>query len=168
MPAHRCAVLLDKNVRSCLAFADVQEILRRAFETVRLMNTSVMNGNPVDGQENVASTMVGQDSNDYMRFYGPIMPPGSVDNLAVQMVHENIFSVLEARTPPWFAQAFRHYLEVGDLSDPGRRRMPAMMRGADGRYLALTRRQLDTIRKAAVPGPGDATALTPGKTMLPS
>jgi hypothetical protein len=148
--------------------ADVQAILRRAFETVRLMNTSVMNGNPVDGQENVASTMVGQDSNDFMRFYGPIMPPGSVDNLVVQIVHENIFSVLEAQTPPWFAQAFRHYLEIGDLSDPGRRRMPAMMRGADGRYLALTRRQLDTIRKVCVPGPGDATSITPGKKALPS
>jgi hypothetical protein len=148
--------------------ADVQEILRRAFETVRLMNTAVMNGNPVDGRENVASTMVRQDSNDFMRIYAPIMPPGSVDSLAVQMVHENIFSILAAQTPPWFAQAFRHYLEIGDLSDPGRRRMPAMMRGADGRYLALTRRQFDTIRKACVPGPGEATSITPGKKSLPS
>jgi hypothetical protein len=148
--------------------ADVQEILRRAFETVRLMNTDVMNGNPVHGRENVASTMVRQDSNDFMRIYAPIMPPGVVDSLAVQLVHENIFSVLETQAPPWFAQAFRHYLEVGDLSDPGRRRMPAMMRGADGRYLALTRRQLDTIRKACIPGPGDATSITPGKKSLPS
>jgi hypothetical protein len=148
--------------------ADVQEILRRAFETVRLMNTAVMNGNPVHGRENVASTMIRQDSNDFMRIYAPIMPSGSVDSLAVQMVHENIFSVLEAQAPPWFAQAFRHYLEIGDLSDPGRRRMPAMMRGADGRYLALTRRQFDTIRKACVPGPGEATSITPGKKSLPS
>jgi hypothetical protein len=148
--------------------ADVREILRRAFETVRLMNTAVMNGNPTHGRENVASTMLRQDSNDFMRIYAPIMPPGSVDSLAVQMVHENIFSVLEAQAPPWFAQAFRHYLEIGDLSDPGRRRMPAMMRGADGRYLALTRRQFDTIRKACVPGPGEATSITPGKKSLPS
>jgi hypothetical protein len=148
--------------------ADVREILRRAFDTVRLMNTAVMNGNPVGGRENVASTMVRQDSNDFMRIYAPIMPPGGVDTLAVQMVHENIFSVLEAEAPPWFAQAFRHYLEIGDLSDPGRRRMPAMMRGADGRYLALTRRQFDTIRKACVPGPGEATSITPGKKSLPS
>jgi hypothetical protein len=42
------------------------------------------------------------------------------------------------------------------------------MRGADGRYLALTRRQFDTIRKACVPGPGDATSITPGKKALPS
>ena len=32
------------------------------------------------------------------------------------------------------------------------------------RYLAFTRRQLDTIRKACVPGPGDATSMTPGET----
>ena len=35
--------------------------------------------------------------------------------------------------------------------------MPALMRGADGRYLALTRRQLELIRKVArgpiAPGP---------------
>lgn len=147
--------------------ADVQALLRRAFETVRLMNTAVMNGNPADGREDVASTMVRQDSADFSRLFAPIMPPSSVDSLTVQAVHENIFSVLEAQLPPWFAQAFRHYLEIGDLSDPGRRRMPAMMRGADGRYLALTRRQLDTIRKACVPGPGDATSITPGETCPP-
>jgi hypothetical protein len=38
---------------------------------------------------------------------------------------------------------------VGDLSNKGRRKMPALMRGADGRALALTRRQVDVIRKAA-------------------
>ena len=46
--------------------------------------------------------------------------------------------------------------------------MPAMMRGADGRYLALTRRQFDTIRKACVPGPGEATSITPGKKSISS
>jgi len=43
----------------------------------------------------------------------------------------------------------RDYDEVGDLSDLGRRKMPAMMRGADGRYLALTRRQVNLIRALA-------------------
>jgi len=32
-------------------------------------------------------------------------------------VHENIFSVLATHAPPWFAQAFRHYLETGDVSE---------------------------------------------------
>jgi hypothetical protein len=31
--------------------------------------------------------------------------------------------------------------------------MPAMMRGADARYMTLTRRQIDLIRKAAERGP---------------
>lgn len=141
--------------------ADVREILRRAFETVRLMNTAVMNGNLIGTSRDVASDMPGQDTNDYRRLYAPIMATGTVDNLAVQAVHENLLSVLEAQVPPWFAQAFREYVEVGDLTDAGRRRMPAMMRGADGRYLALSRRQLDTIRKACVPGPGDKTSITP-------
>jgi hypothetical protein len=56
---------------------------------------------------------------------------------------------LESGVPPWFAQTFRRFNEIGDLTDAGRRRMPAMMRGADGRYLALTRRQLDIIRTAS-------------------
>ena len=38
--------------------------------------------------------------------------------------------------------------EVGDLTDKGRRKMPAMMRGADARYLTLTRRQIDKIKKS--------------------
>jgi hypothetical protein len=141
--------------------ADVREILRRAFETVRLMNTAVMNGNLIGGGNDVASNMTRQDTNDYRRLYAPIMATKTTDAVAVQAVHENLFAVLEEQAPPWFAQAFRGYLQIGDLSDPGRRRMPAMMRGADGRYLALTRRQLAMIRKACVPGPGDATGLVP-------
>jgi hypothetical protein len=39
---------------------------------------------------------------------------------------------------------------VGDLSDLGRRKMPAMMRGAEGRHLVLTRRQIDAVVQAAL------------------
>jgi Tryptophan halogenase len=53
--------------------ADVREILRRAFETVRLMNTAVMNGNLIGGGNDVASNMTRQDTNDYRRLYVPIM-----------------------------------------------------------------------------------------------
>ena len=79
----------------------------------------------------------------------PSWRPGTVDNLAVQAIHEYVFAALESEVPPWFAQTFRRFNEIGDLTDTGRRRMPAMMRGADGRYLALTRRQLDIIRMAS-------------------
>jgi hypothetical protein len=43
----------------------------------------------------------------------------------------------------------RRYDEIGDLSTTGRRKMPALMRGADGRYMALTRRQTDSVQKTA-------------------
>ena len=38
--------------------------------------------------------------------------------------------------------------EVADFTDRGRRKMPALMCGADNNYLALTWRQIDIIRKA--------------------
>jgi hypothetical protein len=143
---------------------DVQDIVRRAFESIRLMNTTVMNGNQVIGH---GSNMTSQDSNDVNRYFAPIMAPGTVDNLAVQAIHEYVFAALESEVPPWFAQTFRRFNEIGDLTDTGRRRMPAMMRGADGRYLALTRRQLDIIRMASglisleQPAPARATPPLP-------
>jgi hypothetical protein len=55
---------------------------------------------------------------------------------------------LAAGTGAWFAGTLRQPEQIGDLSDLGRPRMPALMRGADGRNLALTRRQIDTIAQA--------------------
>jgi hypothetical protein len=132
--------------------ADVEGIVRRAFETVRLLNTAVMNGNPVDGRLASASIMPSQDANDYHRMFGPIMAAALVDNLSVVALHQTVLTALKSGTPAWFADALRHPDEVGDLSDKGRRKMPAMMRGADARYLTLTRRQIDMIRKSASRG----------------
>jgi hypothetical protein len=132
---------------------NAEEILRRAFETVRLMNTAVMNGNTINGRTAVASMMPSQDSNDTSRLFEPIMAPTLVDNLAVLALHQGIFAALRSGTRPWFFDVLRQPEEIGDLSDKGRRKMPAMMRGADGRYLTLTRRQIDIIRKAASKGP---------------
>jgi hypothetical protein len=42
----------------------------------------------------------------------------------------------------------RQYTQVADPSVAVRRLMPALMRGADGRPLALTRRQRNTVEKA--------------------
>lgn len=127
-----------------------EDILRRAFETVRLMNTTIMNGNAdKQGQIDIGSTMVRQDCNDAARVWQTIMAPSIVDNLAVQSLHQNIFSVLRSGAPPWFVSTLRQFDEIGDLSDLGRRKMPGMMRNADGRYLCLTRRQYEKIRLAA-------------------
>ncbi len=132
---------------------EAEDILRRAFETVRLLNTAVMNGNTIHGRTAVASMMPSQDSNDTSRLFAPIMAPTLVDNLAILALHQGVFAALRSGTRPWFLDLLRQPEEIGDLSDKGRRKMPAMMRGADGRYLALTRRQIDMIRQAAAKGP---------------
>jgi hypothetical protein len=132
--------------------AEVEDIVRRAFETVRLLNTAVMNGNPVNGRLAAASIMPSQDANDYHRMFGPIMAPALVDNLSVVALHQTVLTALKSGTPAWFADVLRTPEEVGDLTDKGRRKMPAMMRGADARYLTLTRRQIDKIKKSVARG----------------
>ena len=144
-----------------------EEIVRRAAETVRLLNTRVMNGNSIDGRARVASQMPAQDTNDTGRRYEPIMAPSLVDNLALLNLHQNVIVALRSGTAPWFADVLRDWDEIGDLTAKGRRKMPAMMRGADGRYMALTRRQVDLIRKVARRGifsgdePGSGALLPP-------
>ncbi|MEU9128459.1 hypothetical protein AB0D08_10170 [Kitasatospora sp. NPDC048540] len=129
--------------------AQAEEIIRRALESVRLMNTAVMNGNTVNGRTDVASTMVRQDTADTGRRFEPVMAPSLVDNAALLHLHRSILTGLRSGTAPWFADVLRNHNEIGDLSAKGRRKMPALMRGADGRALALTRRQVDLIRKVA-------------------
>ena len=126
-----------------------EEIIRRALETIRLMNTEVMNGNTIDGRVDVASTMVRQDSNDTGRAFEPIMATSLVDMKALEALHQSLLVALRSGTAPWFADVLRRHDEIGDLSDKGRRKMPALMRNADGRGLALTRRQVDIVRRLA-------------------
>ena len=101
------------------------------------MNTAAMNSQP--------DSMVGHDAGIGRR-RDPIMAPSLVDDIAVEHLHQSILAALRSGTAPWFADVLRDYDEIGDLSDSGRRKMPAMMRGADGRHLTLTRRQIDLIR----------------------
>jgi hypothetical protein len=115
----------------------VEEIVRRAFETVRLMNTRAMNE-----QRN---GMAGHDDG-FRRRFEPIMARSLVDEVALANLHESLLVALRGGTAPWFADVLRDHDEIGDLSDRGRRKMPALMRGADGRHLTLTRRQIDLIR----------------------
>jgi hypothetical protein len=120
---------------------DVREIVRRALETVRLTNTTVMN-TPSKG-------MARMDNLDVARALEPIFDPTLVDSAALRARHEHVLLSLESGTLVWFASVLREYEQVGNLTTAGRHKMPAMMRGADGRYLALTRRQLDKVRASA-------------------
>ncbi|HEY4604135.1 MAG TPA: hypothetical protein VIH08_07350 [Blastococcus sp.] len=146
--------LLGPSVAPGEASAEqVEEIVRRVFETVRLMNTAAMNA--------AGNSMAGQDTGTGRRFE-PIMARSLVDTVALEQLHMSLLVALRSGAAPWFADVLRDYDEVGDLSNRGRRKMPAMMRGADGRHLALTRRQVSLIR-ALVRGPvfPDADGGTP-------
>jgi hypothetical protein len=120
-----------------------EEIIRRAFETMRLMNTKAMNAGA--GYNNMAR----MDNNDAGRAIEPIMAPSLVENRSLLSLHQSVLTALRSGTAPWFVDVIRNNDQVGDLSAKGRRKMPALMRGADGRHLALTRRQVDVIRKVA-------------------
>ncbi|MGE5765354.1 MAG: hypothetical protein ACM3ZF_16245 [Mycobacterium leprae] len=113
----------------------VEEIVRRAFETVRLMHTPSMNTGGMAAHDAALG-----------RRRDPIMARALVDTQALQELHESLLVALRSGAAPWFGDVLRDYDEIGDLSDRGRRKMPAMMRGADGRHLALTRRQVALIR----------------------
>lgn len=124
---------------------DVRDIVRRALETVRLMNTAQMN--LPSRQRGVG--MARMDFLDVGRALEPIADPAVADSLAIRARHERVLLSLESGSLAWFADVLREHDEVGDLTDHARRKMPALMRNADGRHLALTRRQVNKVRAAA-------------------
>ncbi len=149
------------------------DIVRRAYETVRFMNVAVMNGNNFKGRPALLlDSMPEEEAADTERAIRPVMAPGSVDTFGIMTLHEQVFAALRGGAAPWFVKLLRRPDEVADFTDRGRRKMPALMCGADNSYLALTYRQIDSIRKVAqeapfqgrtlvipVPGPESLTAL---------
>jgi hypothetical protein len=81
-----------------------------------------------------------------------VFPPHTVDTLSIMALHQNVYMALRAGAAPWFPSLLRQPKQVGDFTDSGRRKMPALMCGADGNYLALTYRQIDTFFRAAKRG----------------
>lgn len=109
----------------------VEEIVRRAFETVRLLNTTFHN-------------------EDWGWAGGaPFMASSLVDPIAVENLHQSLLVALRGGTAPWFGDVLRDHDDAADRTVRGRRKMPAMMRGADGELLTLTRRQIALIRTLA-------------------
>ncbi|WP_409523141.1 hypothetical protein [Nitrincola sp. MINF-07-Sa-05] len=144
------------------------DIVRRAYETVRFMNVAVLNGDTVKGRPNHADTMPADDSSDFNRPYAPVMAPHSIDTLSITALHQQLYTTMSSGAAPWFYDLMRKPTETADLSDKGRRKMPALMSGADTCYLALTYRQLDTIKHAGQnvmfdqpASPPEEPALTP-------
>jgi hypothetical protein len=145
--------------------AKAQDIVRRAFETVRFMNVAVMNGNDFKGRSALwLDSMPEEEAAGTQRAIRPVMPPGTVDTLAIMALHQQVYAALRGGAAPWFLRLLRSPDEVADFTDRGRRKMPALMCGADNNYLALTWRQIDTIRKATLSPPVSAPAVKPHPT----
>jgi hypothetical protein len=127
-----------------------EDIVRRAYETVRFMNVAVMNGNNFKGRSALSlDSMPEEEAADTQRAIRPVMSPGTVDTFTIMALHEQVYAALRGGAAPWFLRLLRHPGEVADFTDRGRRKMPALMCGADNNYLALTYRQIDTIRKTS-------------------
>jgi hypothetical protein len=145
--------------------ARAQDIVRRAYETVRFMNVAVMNGNNFKGRPALTlDSMPQEEAAGTQRAIRPIMPSGTVDTLAVMTLHQQVYAALRAGAAPWFLRLLRRPDEVADFTDNGRRKMPALMCGADNNYLALTWRQIDTIRKASLDPPAASPVVKKGLT----
>lgn len=130
--------------------ARAEDIVRRAFETVRFLNVAVMNGNPVDARDPLdIDTMPAEEAFDVLRPMRPVFSGKTADTLAIMGLHQQVFAALRAGAAPWFPSLLRQPDQAADFTDHGRRKMPALMCGADGNYLALTHRQINTIFRAA-------------------
>jgi hypothetical protein len=138
---------------------EIRDILRRALETMRLLNTDFWNVAYSDGA------------------FAP--PQAAWANAASR--HQRVLSSLDGLdaapgTPARFAAVatlqlarsfLREYDQVGNFTPAGRRKMPPFTRGSDGSDFALTRRQLSkldiAIAQFGQPAPGGAT---PEQAML--
>jgi hypothetical protein len=147
--------------------AEAQEIVRGAFQTVQFMNVAVLNGDTVRGRPNRADTMGADDSADFNRPLAPIMAPHAVDTVAILDLHRQLYTTLSAGTPAWFNRLMRQPDETADLTDHGRRKMPALMSGADTNYLALTHRQIDTLKRAGADSMFGATDMATHDALTP-
>jgi hypothetical protein len=151
-----------KDEPEAVTRARALDIVRRAYETVRFMNVAVMNGNDFRGRSALSlDSMPEEEAADTQRPIRPVMSPSTVDTLAILALHEEVYAALRGRATPWFVRLLRLPEEVADFTDRGRRKMPALMCGADNNYLALTQRQIDTIHKAGTEAPFASDAALP-------
>ena len=132
------------------------DIVRRAFETVRFMNVAVMNGNPFKGRNALdLDTMPAEEAFGVERPLRPVFSPDAADTRAIAALHQRAYTALTSGSAGWFAKLLRQPEQVGDLSDEGRRKMPALMCSAESLYLALTRRQISAIKHLDSPDPAE-------------
>lgn len=136
----------------------VTDIVRRAMETVRLMNTSAMNAD--QGLGGVATNFTNQaahEAGEFGRAFEPIFGQGGAPYYPSLRHHEVLLERWRDGVLPLPPDLLRSYDEAGDLRDEGRHKMPALMRGSDTLQLTLTRRQTDRLRRAAAASQAPST-----------
>ena len=145
-------MLLGAEVTDPLSPETVADIIRRALESIQLLQTEAQNRGGMaahDGRLQRAREPIfrpvaraaypvvrGAHAALLQSLAGLSAPAGTPDLLAAVGALRNMLARL------------RTFDQVGDLSDAGRQKMPALMRNSDGLHLALTRRQYDTVQKA--------------------
>lgn len=139
---------------------DVIDTIRRAYETIRLMNTSVQNGDQnVGGVKENNNNMPGQENGDFGRVFEPVFETASQQASYKNALAQHKRILQTALNASSLAGAFggisfvRTYANVSDLRRRERQRMPPLMRGSEGVELALTRRQYAKLALAAPPRP---------------
>jgi hypothetical protein len=136
-------LFLGPKAEETISFERATDLMRRALETMRLMNTDDWNRNYLD--DDVA------------------FPPETARYASVRDRHETILNMLKglksgasesARQAALGALSLivsmlRRYDRVTQRTAAESQLMPALMRGADAFHLAVNRRQLSIIEKAA-------------------
>jgi hypothetical protein len=145
--------------------ARAEDIIRRAYETVHFLNVAVMNGdNFGDRRAEDLDSMPAEEAFGTDRMMRPVFDKesGKVNTLSALQHHRVVFQWVRKGNAHLSLPYLRPPDKVADYTDSGRRKMPALMCGADNNYLALTYRQIDTIRKTATGRP------TPAKPTVPA
>jgi hypothetical protein len=128
----------------------VADVVRRALETVRLMNTLAMNADQgIGGVQTNVTNQAAHESGEFDRAFEPIFGQGGAPYFEVLERHLWLAESWNEGVLPIARNLIRSYDEAGDLSDMLRRTMPALMRGSDRLELTLTRRQIALLRRAA-------------------
>jgi len=129
---------------------EVADVVRRALETVRLMNTAAMNADQgIGGTATNATNQAQHEATEYGRAFEPVYGQGAAPYFSVLRRHEALAESWSTGRLPIPEDLLRSYDEAADFSDAARRKMPALMRGSDTLELTLTRRQIAKLRRAA-------------------
>lgn len=140
--------ITEGAIPSLVSADDVIDIVQRALETLRLMNTELGNSIFVFWRPDVNSPIFDK--------------PEKVEYFSVRDKHERVLANLQGLKAPadsaerkvahgelaLISSMLREFDRAADYDSDNMQRMPAMMRDSSGEMLTLTRRQINSIRVA--------------------